>query len=474
MTMQNNNLSAVFKQFKYKKILVVGDIMLDHSIIGDVERISPEAPVPVVHVKKEVYNPGGAANVASNVASLGAECFLCGFIGDDSSGEILVSELIKRGINAEGILTWDYPTIEKMRIFSSSQHMLRIDYEEKASKLSHDCLIDFFNSRQFDAVIISDYAKGTLNKTIVDALKKLNKPMIVDPKPQNTQLYKGAYIIKPNIMEAEQITGIKASNDKGIEQLGVLLSHELNSNVIITRGKDGVSLFELDKPPINFPTEAKEVFDVTGAGDTFISALTLSIVSGATLKESTLIANYAAGIKVSKRGTATVLLQELEKVFKSGESKLKTLDELKRTVAELKLEGKKIVFTNGCFDLIHVGHTRLLQQAKEQGDVLILGLNTDTSVRRLKGHTRPIISQNERAEILSSLNTVDYLIFFEEDTPLNLITDLKPDVLVKGGDYAKESVVGKDIVEANGGEVVIIPLVEGKSTTKILEKIKKL
>mgnify|MGYP001578974634 FL=1 len=319
--MKNNNLSAVLKQFKYKKILVVGDIMLDHSIIGDVDRISPEAPVPVVHVKREVYNPGGAANVASNIAALGAECFLCGFIGDDSSGEILVSELIKKGVNAEGILTWDYPTIEKMRVFSASQHMLRIDYEEKATKINHDALTEFFNEKQFDAVVISDYAKGTVNKSTVDYLKTLNKPIIVDPKPQNIHLYKNVSIIKPNLAEAEQITGIIAANEKGIEQLGTLLSHEFNSNIIITKGKEGVSLFELDKPPMSFPTEAREVFDVTGAGDTFISALALSIVSGASIKEATLIANYAAGIKVSKRGTATVLLQELENSFKSDENK---------------------------------------------------------------------------------------------------------------------------------------------------------
>ncbi len=453
-----------------RKILVIGDLMLDKYINGDVSRISPEAPVQVVNVKNEIYFPGGAANVASNISTLKGKCFVAGFIGQDDSGKILINELNKRYIDTSCIKLWNSPTILKVRVFSGQQ-LIRLDYEEKTK--TNDELINEIKKiiDNIDIIIISDYDKGTINEPLINQLKLFNKKIIIDPKPNNIKYYNDLFLIKPNIKEAEEITGIKYKDEQSLNLIGNNLIKLTNSNILITLGKEGMILFEKQGDITHFPTKAKEVYDVTGAGDTATAALAVSISNNSNLKEAVVFANHAAGIKVSKRGTANVSLEEIKKSLEQEESKIKSIDKLTLIIEDLKRNNKKIVFTNGCFDILHVGHTRLLSQAKKLGDILILGLNTDYSVRILKGENRPVINEKDRAEILSSLECIDFIVFFNEDTPLELVKKIKPDVIVKGGDYSADVVVGEDIVKAYGGKVVIIPLIEEYSTTKIIQKI---
>jgi D-beta-D-heptose 7-phosphate kinase/D-beta-D-heptose 1-phosphate adenosyltransferase len=303
-------------------------------------------------------------------------------------------------------------------------------------------------------------------------LLESKKKIIIDPKPQNVHLYRGAFLVKPNASEACQMTGKDCVTEEGVTAAGKGLVLQFGSHVILTRGRQGVSLFERAGDVTHIPTAATEVFDVTGAGDTVTAALALSIAAGATLKEACIIANTAAGIKVGKTGTATVSQHELVSAFEKRGTKVRNLGELAMIVEDLKRKGKKVVFTNGCYDILHVGHTRLLQQARALGDVLVLGLNSDASVRRLKGPTRPVIPQEERAEILSSLSFVDHILFFDEDTPVNVIGALRPDIHVKGGDWRIEDLPERSVIEGYGGKIVIIPHVEGKSTTNIVNKIK--
>lgn len=477
-----DGVRETIEKFKHQTILVIGDVVLDKYIWGDVKRISPEAPVQVVHVKNETFVPGCAGNVACNISALGARCFIVGLVGNDNAKDLLKSRLESQGVDASGLCETHVPTIQKTRIIAGHQQLLRIDHEIVCENAQEDKMIDFIERHlnEIDLIAVSDYAKGVVTPKIMEYLVKCGKPVVVDPKPKNMnsnddlevrQLYAGVEVIKPNIGEAEIFTGMKASSEEHVAGIGRTLMKMFNANVVLTRGKDGISVFEKSGEISQFPTRAREVFDVTGAGDTVMAALCIAKSTGASLKEAAIIANHAGGIKVGKVGTAVVTAQELAHSFEKEFTKLKSADELSKIVEDLKLKKKKIVFTSGCFDILHVGHTRLLQKAKSFGDVLILGLNSDESVRRLKGSNRPIIQEKERAELLSSLEFVDYVVFFNEDTPLELVRSIKPHTVVKGGNYSSEEVFEKD-VPRDLCEVKIIPFVEGFSVTSILNKIK--
>lgn len=469
-------LSQLIEQFQNAKVLVIGDLMLDKFIWGEVTRISPEAPVPIVHVKNETFAPGGAANAAMNVASLGAQCHTIGLTGEDSARDILITLLRAKNINTDGILTSTKPTIQKIRIMGNNQHLVRFDYEEKNDNEKEKEMIEQIKkiADKIDIILVSDYAKGTITETMMSELKKTGKKIIVDPKSNKFHTYKGAYAIKPNQTEASEITGTKETTEQAINEMGKQLLERSNSNILLSRGKDGISVFELDGTISHLPSQTKDVCDVTGAGDTVVATLSVAIATGANLKEATTLANYAAGITVSKIGTVTVSKTELQNSITEKSGKLKTKQEITNIANELKQKNKKIVFTSGCFDILHIGHTRLLQHAKSLGDTLILALDTDTSVKELKGKDRPIISQSERAEILSALDCIDHIIFFDHNEIEQILTEIKPDVLVKGESDAPHLSEEKQIVEKYGGETIIIPLLDNSTSEHIIEKVKQL
>lgn len=468
------NHGPIIGSFKNKTVLVVGDAMVDKYVWGSVKRISPEAPVPVVLSDKETFCLGGAANVSANIVSLGGKCIFVSIIGNDCIGDWLLSELNSKGIDCSGIIKSENAmTIQKVRVMGENRQLLRIDYEQKSENKHVDELMDFIGKRigEIDSIIISDYDKGLINKEIAERIIKLGKKTIVDPKPANMEFYKNAFLVKPNKSEIEEYFRISFKNEEKLVEAGFTLSSILSANILITRGKDGLLLIEKNGGIANFMTDAKEVYDVTGAGDTVTAVLGLALASGLDFNEAINFANIAAGIKVSKMGTVPVSASELIEKLQKNQSKIKNLEEIKEITDQLKNNSKKIVFTNGCFDILHIGHTRLLEAAKSHGDVLIIGLNSDSSIKKIKGPDRPIIPENERAELLSALSCIDYIVFFEEDTPINLIKELQPEVIVKGGDYAKETVCGADFVEQKGGKVVIVPLVKDKSTTGLIGRI---
>jgi D-beta-D-heptose 7-phosphate kinase/D-beta-D-heptose 1-phosphate adenosyltransferase len=477
------NLKQIIPRLKDKKVLVFGDLMLDEHIWSKVARISPEAPVPVADVTKIDHVPGGCGNVAVNIAALGGIPYLVGIIGKDSSGEKLRKALKRANISDQHIiLDHKRPTILKSRIIAGSQHVVRVDREDRTEVLAHLKLRLLKKVKkllgQVDAIIISDYGKGAVTKEtaqfIISLANKLDKFVAIDPKGNNYAKYKGASIITPNLNEASQASGIKLENEKDIAQAGKDLTKTTKiKNILITRGKDGMSLLS-KKDIIHIPAVPREVFDITGAGDTVIAALSLAVASGACLKIASILANTAASVVVGKIGTAPCFLEELEEAVEGHEPitrKIKLRNEIKGIVQALKNEGAKIIFTNGCFDILHLGHVRYLRKAKKLGDVLVVGLNSDHSVRSLKGNDRPYVSELERAEILASLECVDYVVIFSELRPDSLIKNIKPHFHVKGGDYEISTLPEKKLVENLGGKVIVIPPVEGRSTTNIVERI---
>ncbi len=460
------------------KILVIGDLMIDHYLFGDSNRVSPEAPVLVVDVKKEEFLLGGAGNVLNNLKAFGADVSVLSVVGDDENGRWLEDRLNQRGINILALIKEkNRKTSKKSRVISSNQQIVRFDKESKEdiSKESEEKLIEIFkkNIDRFDIVLLSDYAKGVLTSTLTQKIISLSKvPIFVDPKGKDYSKYKNATLITPNKKEAQIASNIEIKDDESLKKAGFKLKEDLNlKSVIVTLSQDGMAIFEDEM--VKIPTVAKEVFDVTGAGDTVLAALGFGVASGKSLKEAAHFANLAAGVVVGKVGAATASLEEIEEYESSlhkssSEEHIKTFEEIKKVVESLKSKNKKIVFTNGCFDILHIGHVKYLEEAKKLGDVLIVGLNSDESVKRLKGDSRPINTQFDRAYLLASLEAVDYVVIFNEDTPYELIKIVKPDILVKGGDYRGKEVVGSDIAK----EVRLIDFVEGKSTTNIIKKIK--
>ena len=459
--------------------------MLDQYIWGDVSRISPEAPVPIVRVNHKTNVPGGAANVATNVAKLEGNAMLIGIKGDDAQGAQLENLLEKNNIHSNLVIANDRPTTTKTRIMSQGQQLVRID-EEIVQPISEETEAHIVNNieellENCSVVILSDYGKGILTKQIckkaIDGAQKKGIPCIVDPKGKRWGKYQGASCITPNVKEFEGIVGLEDLNEEELIVNAFNLCSELHLDyLLVTRGPDGMMLVESrGKKHLFVPSEAKEVFDVSGAGDTAIATLAMGLASGLPWAESTKIANLAAGIVVGKLGTRPVTLEELKQSFYSSalnkNARYYIIQNAKEIIGQWRQQGQSIVFTNGCFDLLHAGHIKLIETASRYGDRLVIGLNSDESVRKIKGDGRPILNQHERATLLSALSEVDLIILFDEETPVKLLEEIRPDVLVKGNDYSIDQVVGKDLVEQYGGRVVLIDLEPGISTTEILGRI---
>ncbi|KFL34013.1 MULTISPECIES: D-glycero-beta-D-manno-heptose-7-phosphate kinase [unclassified Sulfurospirillum] len=461
-------------------ILVIGDLMLDHYLWGKCERISPEAPVQVVDIQNESTVLGGAGNVVNNLLSLGAKVNVLSVVGEDENGKELLCMLETLGAVVKGIVQQTgRKTSKKSRVIASHQQVVRYDSESKeeitetsAEALLAQCIACI---PSVDIILLSDYGKGVLTPSftckVIELAKKHQKPIFVDPKGDDYHKYSGATLITPNKKEASIATKIAINDDESLQKAGRLLKESLGLEyAIITLSEDGMAIF--GEQFLKMPTVAREVYDVTGAGDTVLAALGYAYASGQGIQEAASFANKAAAVVVEKLGSATVTLDEIDAYEHSlrsatAESKLKSIEEITRLLHTKKHQ--KIVFTNGCFDILHVGHVKYLEIAKSFGDVLIVGLNSDDSIKRLKGQSRPINPLEDRAYILASLESVSYVVPFEEDTPLELISVLKPDILVKGTDYEGKEVVGSDIAK----EVRLVQFVEGKSTTRIIERIQQ-
>lgn len=461
-------------------VLVLGDIMLDRYWHGGTSRISPEAPVPVVHVQQDEYRPGGAGNVALNIASLGGKVTVMGYTGADEPAELLLRQLKQHGVLCVLEQLPGHSTVTKLRVMSRHQQLIRLDFEDGFEAVDGDRLLHLYHAEleQAKVVILSDYGKGTLNnvQAFIGLARQMKKPVLVDPKGSDFQRYREATLITPNLNEFEAVVGPCPSQQQIVER-GVKLLEELALEaLLITRGEQGMTLLCRDLPPVHLPTHAREVFDVTGAGDTVISVLAASLAAKQSMVEATMLANIGAGIVVGKMGTATVSVEELKQAMYGRRAQhhgVCSKDELQALLKDAKQDGEKIVMTNGCFDILHPGHIRYLQQARALGDRLVVLVNSDASVARLKGPQRPVNKLEQRMEMLAALECVDWVVPFAEDTPRDTIAALLPDILVKGGDYSDiTEIAGHDAVLAAGGEVKILPFVEGHSTTSIIETIR--
>jgi len=461
-------------------ILVIGDLMIDHYLWGSCERISPEAPVQVVDIAKETSVLGGAGNVISNLKTLGAHVSVASVIGDDDNGVELVAMLKEIGVDTQNIVVQkERKTSKKSRVIAVSQQILRYDKEskEKITSASVDAIMSALSQAiaEYDIVVLSDYGKGVLTDDLCQRVIKLSNEnkvrVLVDPKGSDFSKYKGAYLLTPNKKEAVIATGIEIKDERTLEEALLKLKTDCKLGIsLITLSEDGIATYDNELKV--FPTVAKEVFDVTGAGDTVIASIAFALCAGKNIQESAKFANLAAGVVVGKIGSATVSIAEIEEyeatLHKStSDAHIKSFEDIDAIVKRTRANGKKVVFTNGCFDILHVGHVKYLQIAKSFGDILIVGLNSDTSVSRLKGPTRPINIAQDRAYLLAALEAVDFVVPFSEDTPLALIKMIRPDVLVKGGDYEGKEVVGTEFA----GELKLVDFVDGKSTTKTIQKI---
>lgn len=482
------HLTDIARQFANSShtILVIGDVMLDRYLIGNVNRISPEAPVPVVLLNTRDERAGGAANVAANLTGLGLKAQMLGCIGDDEAGKTLTKLMQTCNIDTQFMMQSAHrPTVAKTRVMSGNQQIVRIDDESSAPFYETEnqqlmAQVSLALETKPSLVILSDYAKGTLNdansQAIIVACSALNIPVIADTKGRDYSKYRGATAITPNKKETAEACGVDINDNANLLKAAQKLNGFLQTHFIaVTRGEEGISLIQ-EKTIEHIPATAKQVFDVSGAGDTVISTLAAGLVHGLNAYEALQLANIAAGIVVGKVGTVPVNNAELISTLlqadgKSQADKICDKTQLLATVNAWKANKQKIVFTNGCFDLLHAGHVTYLEAAKKTGDKLILGLNTDRSVSALKGPSRPVVHEGDRARVLAALESVDAVILFDEDTPLALIDAIRPDVIVKGDDYTEEQVVGGKEVKAYGGAVKLIPLVLGRSTSNIIKKL---
>lgn len=469
-------------KIKNKHILVVGDVMLDKYYVGDVRRISPEAPVPVFRKKSERSVLGGAANVAANLVAAKQQVSVMSIVGGDSNGEIMRHLFKDMNIDASLVSCLQRSTTIKTRFLAdNNQQILRLDVEDTDAITKQECaeLLQHLQKHinDYDLVLMSDYLKGLLTyefcQGVIKMAKSNNIPVVIDVKDPKYGKYYGATLLKPNQNELRALTGKKAETEQEIVEAAEELRNRCNCQyVLATLGAKGMVLVG-DCEPYFVKSLAREVYDVSGAGDTTIAYLATCMANGVPISEAVDIANYAAGIQVGKVGTSSVYWQEVRdlilNVDHGASHKILSADDVNRFRKDNAQ--KKIVFTNGCFDILHVGHKRYLQQAATLGDILVVGVNSDASVRRLKGPSRPVNNEQDRAEMLSAMGFIDYVVIFDEDTPYELIKKIQPDVLVKGGDYKPEEVVGRDIVEARGGRLELISFVEGKSTTNIINKI---
>lgn len=466
-------------EFSKVKILVIGDIMLDRYWHGLTRRISPEAPVPIVEIDNIEEKPGGAANVAMNIRALGAQSYLIGFTGVDDASKIIDIELKKAKVNSDLIKLEQYSTIIKLRVISHSQQLIRLDFEKKIKNINSDLILKKINKILpiCNAIIFSDYNKGALNNLnfIINKAREYKIPILVDPKGNDFSKYHGATILTPNIGEFEAIVG-KCYNNKQLIYNGMKLINDFEwSALLITQSENGMTLLQPEKKVLHFPSQAKEVFDVTGAGDTVISVLAASLSTGKSLEKSCLLANIAAGISVGKLGTSTVNKKDIETYFsclKKNNFGIVNKKQLIKEIIKSKNIGEKIVMTNGCFDILHAGHITYLNNARKLGDKLVVAVNSDLSVKKLKGSNRPINSLINRMMVLGALESVDWVISFDEESPKQLISEILPDILVKGGDYKSlTDIVGSTEVWNNGGDVYLLNLEDGISTTNIINNL---
>ena len=466
--------------FQQAKVLVLGDLMLDRYWHGPTGRISPEAPVPVVKVEQIEDRPGGAANVALNIAALGSQCDIIGITGDDEAGRILTDKLEGLSINTDFYQQSQIPTITKLRVISRNQQLIRLDFEENAAQLPTAPLLDKLRAGVESAavVILSDYAKGTLSDVseMISLCRAQSKPVFIDPKGSDFSKYRGATLLTPNMSEFEQAVG-HCRDEEEIVAKGQQLMTELDlSALLVTRSEHGMTLLRRDQQELHFPAMAREVYDVTGAGDTVISVLATAFAAGSDLESACALANIGAGVVVGKLGTSTVstieLANELAKSHPEAGFGVISPEQLKIAVRAAQARGKKVVLTNGCFDILHAGHVSYLGHAGELGDRLIVAVNDDDSVKRLKGEARPVNPVDRRMAVLAGLGAVDWVVNFGEDTPRELISDILPDLLVKGGDYQVHEIAGGEEVIANGGEVKVLNFEDGCSTTKIIDAIR--
>ncbi|MBV9458702.1 MAG: D-glycero-beta-D-manno-heptose-7-phosphate kinase [Bradyrhizobium sp.] len=482
------DFDALAQLIPSKTVLCVGDLMLDEFVYGEVSRISPEAPAPVIAVRRSETNVGGAGNVARNIASLGGRCIFVGLVGKDEAGARLKAELARHA-GVECVLVGDEgrPTTRKVRFVSEhfSTHMLRADWERAAPAATEveQRLIEAILPQlgHADIVLLSDYAKGVLTarviRNVIDAAKKAGKRVIVDPKSANFAIYRGASLLTPNRKEFAEATRSRADSDQTIAEaaLDAMMLADCEA-ILVTQSEDGMTLVPREGEAVHVPAHPVKVRDVSGAGDTVVAALALALAAEADWEAALRIASAAAAVAVSKPGTATVSAGELRRkilphAYLAAEEKIVLAGgDIDAHLKEWRKQGLRVGFTNGCFDILHPGHVKVLTAARGACDRLIVGLNSDASVKRLKGEGRPVQNETARAEVLAALEAVDLVAIFEEDTPLELITAIKPSVLVKGGDYTRETVIGHEIVEAHGGEVVLVETLQGHSTTSLVNR----
>ncbi|SER55639.1 D-beta-D-heptose 7-phosphate kinase / D-beta-D-heptose 1-phosphate adenosyltransferase [Vreelandella subterranea] len=463
---------------EHARVLVVGDVMLDRYWHGGTSRISPEAPVPVVRVEDADDRPGGAANVALNIAALGAQVGLAGLVGEDENAELLSRQLVAANVSTHFQRSAEIPTITKLRVMSRNQQLLRLDFEERLEGVDTTDLLAQVEQAlpDCDVMILSDYGKGTLNQVeqLIASARAQGKRVLIDPKGSDFSKYRGASLITPNLTEFEAIVG-PCRTDAELAQRGEALRVELELEaLLITRSEKGMTLIREGHEPLHLPTRAQEVFDVTGAGDTVIGLMGLAIAANHELPEAMMLANLGAGLVVAKPGTATLSIGELYTALhgdKLAEFGVIEPTQLVEAVRAAQVRGERVVMTNGCFDILHAGHVAYLEQAKRLGDRLVVAVNDDASIGRLKGPTRPINPLHRRMQVLAGLGAVDWVVPFSDDTPQALIEAVLPDILVKGGDYRPEDIVGGKAVIANGGEVKVLGFEDGVSTTAMISSI---
>ncbi len=484
MNAKQEDLLALLSRFAGRNVWVYGDIMLDEYVQGDVERISPEAPVPVVRVGTVEFRTGGASNVARQVAALGANALLAGPIGDDQAATRLLDLCDTSGISTRGVTPVpDRRTTRKLRVLGHGQQLLRLDWDQAEAYPEAHCLEAVERLRtdpRPDIIILSDYAKGAITPASVGVAAKVASdcgcPLIADPKSRDFSLYRGVDVLTPNLRELAIAAG-RELDDNDTDAVAAVARSLLHPDgpraMVVTLAERGALVVTAEDEPLHLPAVRRAVRDVTGAGDTFIAFLASGLAAGVGLAESAAIANLAAGLAVSEVGAVAVAPSDIRRLLGSlPGNKLLDRDSLAARADNWRSAGRRIVFTNGCFDILHAGHVALLQKAASLGDVLIVGLNSDASIRRLKGRDRPIVAQHDRASMISALECVDAVTLFEDDTPLGIVEAVRPDVLVKGEDYAGSTVVGRELVESGGGRVVLLPLLPGRSSTSLVERIR--
>ena len=485
-----NRLIELIENLPQSRVLLIGDMMVDRYLYGNAERLSPEAPVPVLHFEKEERRLGGAGSVAANLATLGAKVTAVGVIGKDETAQQLIGLLREIKVDSSALIECDRPTTCKMRLVGSAQHrhpqqMIRLDFEE-SSPVDHPTAQKLITAaikamETAELICIEDYNKGAVTpeicRAIIEAAKHLGLPVLIDPaRISDYRKYAGATCLKLNRPEASHATGLPVETPEQFQHAAERLLETLSLEaVVLTLDKHGAYVASRSGERRLLQTRPRQVYDVTGAGDMAFAMLAVARAGGANWEEATALANVAGGLEVERFGVVPISPQEIadeliaEAHLHAG--KLRTLETLLPELARHRATGKRLVFTNGCFDLIHLGHIKYFQFAKQQGDLLIVGVNTDAGIQRLKGPKRPIVNETDRISVLEELESIDYLVAFDQDTPINLIQTIRPDVLVKGADYKKEQVVGWDLVESYGGSVALAPLIDGKSTSNVIERV---